>query len=421
MKLRVVIIEDEEELVSGIKETIFEECKKYHMFECSEDSFIVLDNDVKITTDNIVNVFANDGPIQLAIVDYQLDNEYLNGEHVIEIIDRHNESLNIKTILYSGVLSDAKEISRIISKGAFSFVGKTTYSEDKLDSDEKLLVKEIKRALKHISKDWYISYLANSNNFDLPAFLNEPGVFNNLQNGTPGYKVLLLSDLANSTSFFNWIKIKGHSGVGVLNEIIPELLGWQTDIIKINKGIIDKYYGDEVRAYFGKKINSKIKNPEASKDAENALKSAICIVREFRAKLVDWISRVEPDEDEFPDKIPYPRIILHYNEVVWGMFGNSTFRDFSIWTQEVAILNRVLKFIRDTNPCKTKYSVINESIVGEIFVTGDFRSLIADKNQFCSHGKQKFDIRSIRIYSYKFNDSNRCKFCLEERKKNEIK
>jgi class 3 adenylate cyclase len=258
--------------------------------------------------------------------------------------------------------------------GAFSFVHKNP----KLNPPGMTLRTEVQRALRVIASEVYTEMLGSFLDKKFHKLLRQRDTIEALQNGIIVKKALLLSDLAGSTPFLGGIAKHDHGKLGV---ILREILGWQAKIIKDHGGIVDKFYGDEIRAYFG----SELTDPEEDKAVaycNSAYEAAKMISSQFPSKLHELFDGAGGICQ--PASFTYPRIILHYDKVLWAMYGSESHRDLTIWTANVALLNRILARVREKQPYGKRNlegAEIDEA-VGEVYLTEQFKLRLSEANKF---------------------------------------
>lgn len=350
MKLRVLIVEDDPSTVKQIENKILIELGNSSVFESTPEWRVApgLTDDLCEWIDKEI--------FHLVIIDYALSSG--DGFKVLERLSNRDILRRAKAIVYTAKLDDAHDILKALKLGAFSFVRKGKQGSQRYPTTFR---QEVKRALEAVVGDVYTEMLGGLVDNDIQQFFLNKYVTDELRRGCVVRKAILLSDLARSTPFLRWVvgQTAGHQWIG---QVLGELLGWQAKIVKEFGGVVDKFYGDEVRAYFGTDVHDD--DVDAEDLCNKALGAAYKISKDFPQKLEQIFEKIM-NTDKRPNEFPYPRIIVNFSPVRWAMYGSNSHRDLTVWTENVALLNRMLSRARQ-NPRKVRQI---KDAFGEIYLT----------------------------------------------------
>jgi len=443
MKLKVLIIEDEDHWERKIKKEIDFQMKYFPLLHFDQNEIITTDR----IDEGTIKLLRED-VIHLAIIDYKLNGEFDGYTAVIGLVNR-KLIRRTKIIFHTAKMKDIKVALHTMRLGAFSFVIKgqevvpinkpknlTKELQDMADlpqlstesENELMLGYEIRRALNEISIEEQGKIYNNKFTIKIPDILQNEDRIQKLKSGVDVKKVVLLSDLANSTNFLQWVRNED-KGAKEIGSIISEILIWQADIITKHGGYIDKFYGDEVRAYFGYELIDPENDEIEKKLCKQALDASIEIITGFSSKLSELVRNFKNAKTHKPAKWPYPRILLNYSSVHWAIYGSESYWDFTIWTKNVTLLHRIYERVRIAKPC----NIVNElkfytkkgeelkecdnNYLGEIYLTDGVKENINGSHHLCLHYKDKEyrdfenDENEISVYSLKLNETVKCKEC----------
>lgn len=413
MNFKVFILEDEERWHPIIKQAVKCEIENFPIFtfDLEQDCYIA-----KKLDDELMQMLRTKR-FHLAIIDYALDGDKnKTGHKAIKILSESEFFRKTKAIMFTAMQIDMNEVETFLSYGTFSIVQKSSKKPSANEIEEGIkrgLNKEIARALDQIEREEYMEIIGKLMDRKVPSFFRKKEFVQKLEKGCHVRKAIIVSDLAYSTKFLTWTRQKE----GAIGKILADLLGWQAKTINNHEGIVDKFYGDEIRGYFGIETEDTNNPKDAEKVCNNAVNAALSIINEFPQKLENWFNIVTTDDGNRPEIIPYLRIVINYDEILWAIYGSEEHRDFTIWTENVAVVSRILTLIR-SNSKKNEFCKpvrINEAnnAIGHIYVTGGVRKYLTLPNvKLCKHGTPK--LRSIgkrSLYSVKLENSPACQNC----------
>jgi adenylate cyclase len=159
-----------------------------------------------------------------------------------------------------------------------------------------------------------------------------------------------------------------------LTEWLNTYMDKMTQVVMENSGVVDDYAGDGIKADFGTPLARKNED-EIRKDAENAVRCALCMGEEMHRINTFWKEQGLPTAGL--------RIGVHTGLVVAGTFGSSKRLKYTTIGNSVNIASRLESYDREhadtgltQDPFRILISEATKEYIGEQFVTrkiGDVR------------------------------------------------
>lgn len=303
------------------------------------------------------------------------------GEEMFEFLATIDPLKETKAILYT-----AKEgldetnlyeiVSRVLRLGAFSFVHKRDPEQVRL---------EVKRALQAIRLENNRAMVGPFVDQGLRKILACPVKVEKLQQGFRTEKGFLFCDISGSTPFIQLLQQNlGHGDV--VGPLLRDIFSWMAKIIQDRKGIVDKFIGDEVMAYFRISVEDENASAEEKRSVcDNMVEAALEIRKGFKPKLVSALD--EAGIKSHPDPLPSVKMVIDYETVFWGILGSEQFMDLTILTDKVI---RAARLMQHTDGCDVKLVK-----GGDIYVTTNVAENVTDK-KFVFGKKAKKKIRDFK-------------------------
>jgi class 3 adenylate cyclase len=133
--------------------------------------------------------------------------------------------------------------------------------------------------------------------------------------------------------------ISNQSRVG---PVLRELLTWISDIIQSHGGIVDKFIGDEVMAYFRASLDDgDADEAEARAVCDSMVVAALEIRDRFGEEIDHFLDRLGVDNR--PKEKPSIKCVINYDKVVWAVLGSQRYADLTILTDSVVRAARVMQ------------------------------------------------------------------------------
>lgn len=139
--------------------------------------------------------------------------------------------------------------------------------------------------------------------------------------GTKKLTTILFSDIAGFTSFSERLEPEE------LTEFLNEYLTAMTDVVFEYRGVLDKYIGDAVMAFWG----APVKDDE---QALHACQTALAMQEKIKLKRDDWAKRFKVDNFQV-------RVGINTGEVVVGNFGSNKRFDYTVLGDHVNLASRL--------------------------------------------------------------------------------
>jgi len=331
MTLKILLIDDKPEQVANAFRLAVAQCTNGSIFfrNVTPESKIIksLDSDV-------IAAFCPD----IAVVDIDLASSR-EGTAFFELKERIPALSDVKVIMFTGYTDSPEDpIEKGIRLGAFSYVRKDHINER---AQRSMLAIELERAVKQIQKEKIKTLVG--------GYYSQPHISkffesdSNVQNIIdPKYvnKAILFCDIANSSAYVQLLSIPKR----VI--FFRSLFDWWSDLIINNHGgWIDKFIGDEVNAYFGSSFQSE---PPALNEMITNCRDAAEAALDIRDGFNTFFEALAEGQhalgfEQF-DKIPLGvKILLHNENVLWGIFGSHKMIDLSILTSPLIESARLMR------------------------------------------------------------------------------
>jgi class 3 adenylate cyclase len=292
-----------------------------------EPSFSKID----AVNDKLRNLLVeNDYPLIVADVKL-LEGKGLEVLSLLRGRDLFSES---KVIIYTGCSEGRtlKCVLHALHSGAFSYVLK--------GDDDSALQREVRRALLAIQNERNRQLVGNFVDVWLRRKLVEPSFSRRLREGCRVQKCILFCDMTDSTPFIKYLQ-SNEANRGKAGPVLREIFSWQAGVIQKHGGIIDKFIGDEVMAYFGSSLDENLGEAEVSELCKNAVNCGLEIRDGFRDALEKVFSDVGV-KHRFR-QLPHVKIGIHLDMVIWGILGSESFQDLTIITDGVIRAARIMQ------------------------------------------------------------------------------
>ena len=378
-KINILIVEDDNSVIEPIKKRI---TKVFSEFDDLEPILIemveILEREkVKLEMENF----------DIAIIDYELEGQEINGFEVIEEIRNKNIFFNPKVIVFTGKAVKRDDILRAFNSGQiFAYIEKPNI--DALENS-------IKRACEDIIKEKRLKAISLISDKKLRKFILKDYGWKNLESGISTKMAFMFCDISNSSEFLmTWLQ--GGARQHRIAEFLRYLFAEISLVINRYNGTIDKYIGDEVMAYFV--------DPEEQKSAEELCLAALNACCEIRNSFPRWITEANYRWGEcgFPniDKININiKSVIHYGRVIWGALGTNDYYDISILTKEVIKAARIMQHQIDIKKSKRRFREVSQKLVGpgDIVITGEVKSNVHSKD-FNIEEYEKIELRNFPDY-----------------------
>jgi len=212
----------------------------------------------------------------------------------------------------------------------FSFIVAVAYSYSTEGKKRELTEKTL---LQYMDKQ-VVNYLLNN-----PSLI-KPG-------GTKKHVTIFFADMTGFTT------LAEEYSPEEISSILIEVLNLFTDKIIENKGVIDKYIGDCVMAFWGAPIDSDNDEINACKAAVESIKSLAEKNKEFEKKGLPWISF---------------RVGIHSGEAIVGNLGSDRVFDYTVVGDSVNLASRMESLNKHFG---TNILISEDTLkrTGEIFIT----------------------------------------------------
>lgn len=267
----------------------------------------------------------------LAVVDYQLLDG--NGFDVLKSLAPFDPLCETKIVLYSA-RAETQRIETAVGAlrhGAHSFVRKGT--------DD--LREELVRILRTVWIEQNRAMVGRFVDVRLRSKLADPTTMKRLGDGCIVEKGFLFCDITASTPFIKTLQGSIASS-GVVGPVLRRMFSWMADIIQSKGGVLDKFIGDELMAYFGDSLEGEQRSAaEVTALCDAMVEAALEIRHGFRAKLDAVLKEVGVHHR--PTVMPFVKTIINYDSVIWVVLGSDTFMDLTIITDGVIRAARVMQ------------------------------------------------------------------------------
>jgi class 3 adenylate cyclase len=271
----------------------------------------------------------------LAVVDMRLIGG--TGFDVLRALQPTDPLCETKVVVYSA-LSEYQALDTALQAlrlGAFTFVRKGGGGDE--------LGAELRRTLKAIWLERSRAMVGKFVDGKLRKMLADPRTMERLREGLTVDKGFLFCDITGSTPFIKELQasIAGQSLVG---PVIRELLSWIGDILQSRGGIVDKFIGDEVMAYFRDSMDTECASDNEACQICDAMVDAALEIREGFRDQVDRVFKKLKVRHR-PKTLPWVKCVINYDKVIWAVLGSEQYLDLTILTDAVVRTARVMQHI----------------------------------------------------------------------------
>jgi class 3 adenylate cyclase/DNA-binding response OmpR family regulator len=363
--MKILIIEDDEGDLTGIKKDCqagavnsgiplnaedFVECRSLsdalHILQGSDFSFDIIIADVMLT--------GGDLPYG------QIEDQLLQQDILKEA----------KFIVYTGQKIEKEDILHALHGGAHNYVLKG-FHDDQRDT----LKVQLNRTMRQIRRESFWSKVGRFSPEWKRIEFADFNLWDRLEGGFRTSKAILWCDLTQSTKFVNYQRGRAKADKDIL-EFFRRFFTEHSEIIERQdyEGIIDKFIGDEILAYFcGDRVT------DDTEKCHRAIDAAL----ELRDNYTKWydpvIEKLGLARVPEPDR-PKVRILVHWGEVMWSVLGADNYSCLTLMTETMVKGKRVLDHCND--PAQR---VIQP---GEVCITEDAYTKIVDKSRYNFDGKR---------------------------------
>lgn len=369
--MRVLIIEDEEHEASTI-ENICREAAEHNSLDPSQLEIH------RATTLSEARERLNqpDFSYHLIIADIMLPDGgygYANGMGKLPVTSIEDELLHAdilreaKFIVHSGQEEYVnQQCMRMIHSGAHSVI---------LKGSEGVLKAQLIRAFRDIRQETVWSMIGRF----APAWkrkaFREFTLWKELETGIEQDVAIIWCDMSKSTQFSELQK--DHMKHRLLTPFFKEFITANAGILEQEafRGMIDKFLGDEIMAYF---------TPGADESPQSVCARAVHAAKKISTGFHGWYKKqleTRPLARPRSAEQPNLRILVHHGPVIWGVLGSPAFSCLTVMTSTLAIGRRLFEH----------YNVRGERAIrlikeGEICVTDPVEHFLRGAEEFTFGG-----------------------------------
>lgn len=302
--------------------------------------------------------------IDIAIIDMELeenDNNQGGVEFIHSLRDNYFFPQPIR-IIWTGRALDPQDIKEVVNIKGAQLAGYYIKTQE---------IKEFKLSLEYawklIDRKRKINLLDNFVDDNLKEQILKGNGWDQLINGAKCKKAFFFCDLSNSSRFIKkWDEDSEEKHSALV--IIKSFFCWATEIVNKHNGVVDKYIGDEIMAYFG----------GFSDDPQEISQAAFETALEIRDSFDLWLSSqkklYEDNIDGWPHVTLNVKIAINFGEVFWGVVGP---KNVTIMTHQVINLARIMQH-RVTGNEEGITKKVDDKLIdsGEIWITNSlFKNL----------------------------------------------
>lgn len=329
MDVRVLVVDDNE----AVRRQVMQDLRRGERLGPNGERLLAIEVDQSEGMGEHLRNLISRHSYDLAVVDYHLMSG--NGFDVLQTLAPADPLRETKVVVYTGLaqyqrLDKALEALRL---GAFTFVRKGK------EPDE--FGPELQRALRTIWLERNRAMVGNFVDKELRAMLSDPAKMAMLRDGCIVDKGFLFLDITGSTPFVKFLQ-GSIDGVGKVGPVLRELLSWISCVIQSKGGIVDKFIGDEVMAYFRDSTDTaRASKAEAADVCARMVEAAWEIRQGFHAELDRIYDRLKVLHR--PQKKPWIKCVINYDRVIWAVLGSERYLDLTILTDAVVRTARVMQ------------------------------------------------------------------------------
>ncbi len=331
MRIRILIAEDDNEQYRSL----CRQCRR----SAVKLGFVVEDDSIdRASTVKEVESFFNRRPFNydIAILDIGFGKDDLDPNLLRNYLQTDTLS-ECKVMINSGDIGFTGNPDKIISAICN---GATTISI-KGRTDEKSFATQFERLLREIQLETVWANIGRFSPQWKRNMFKEMGLWQKLKEGKKCNKIMLLMDISRSTTFVQTQRKAAVEDADIL-VLFKDFARITTEILEQDKyrGIVERYVGDEILAYFGM----------ARRDARGCCKRAIDAAVEIREGFNTNYAKLHAEygyQDIVIEKVtvkPELRILLGCGEVMWLLQGTDTRPQLSIMTDKVAKCYRIFTY-----------------------------------------------------------------------------
>lgn len=347
--MKILIIEDKGDHLEQIKADCLSAAADCHIQLQATDFAPAssLDDALKV-------LGRSDFGFDIIIADIYLEDRELPISEIRTRLLKQDVLGEAKFIVLTGNATTTDAVLEAIHSGAHNFVLKGSTGIHSLSHQLKLVIQQIKREsiwsmVGRFSPPWKRKEFSN---FEL---------WDKLKEGAFKTKAVLWCDLSRSSEFVKFLRDKDVRE----KKILAFFRSFFTEHSKIiekedYQGIIDKFIGDEILAYFcAEKIQ------DETEICHRAISAALDI-RDYYKKWFQNKKNSDPDLKRILNNgsAPKPniRILVHCGEVMWGVLGSESFASLTLMTRT---MEKGKRLIDHSNP---DGRIVRE---GEVCITND--------------------------------------------------